>query len=243
MMETEIYQLIEQYLQKELSEKERLDFQQRLEKEPALAEALAFRKASLRYLKVQSGLPALQKEMAAHNEQYFGDETPKKIKKRSLQRWLWPVAAAACVLLTLMLWNPFQPDPYQRFAQHQPLSLTEKSDAARIGSEAESSFNTQDYPKAYVQLKIFLTQQPSNKQAELALGIAAMETADYTEAATIFNRLAQGSSVYKTAGQWYIALLYVKQKQYEEAKKAVALIPPTDTFYYAKAKALLRALP
>ncbi len=242
-METAIDQLIDQYLQGELPEKERLDFQQRLENEPALAEALAFRQASLRYLKAQSGLPALQQAMAVLSAQYFGAEAPKKAKKINLQRWLWPVAAAACILLILMLWNPFQPEPYERFAQHQPLSLTEKSEAAHIGSEAEGSFNTQNYPKAYEQLKIFLTQQPNNKQAELALGIAAMETERYTEAAAIFTGLAEGESVYQTAGQWHIALLYVKQKQYEEAKKAVAQIPPTDTFYHAKAKELLGALP
>lgn len=242
-MGTEIYQLIDQYLQHELSEEEQLDFQQRLETDPDLAAALAFRKATLRYLNAQDGLPALQQEMAVLNEQYFGAETPEKMKKTSLKRWLWPVAAAACIVLALLLWNPFQADPYQRFAQHEPLSLTEKSGTAHIGSEAESSFNAQDYPKAYEQLKTFLAQQPNNKQAELALGIAAMETERYTEATAIFNRLAQGSSVYQTAGQWYIALLYVKQQQYEEAKKALAKIPPSDTFYRAKARELLSTLP
>ncbi len=241
-METEIYQLIDQYLQNELSEDERRSFQQRLETEPTLAAALAFRQASVSYLKTRAGRAELEETMAALSKQYFGAER-QKTKQQPLQRWLWPVAAAAaCILLALMLWNPLQPDPYQRFAQHTPLNLTEKSTTAPGSSLAESSFNAGDYAGAYEPLKDFLRQQPNNRQAELALGIAAMETERYPEAAAIFTSLAEGESVYQTAGQWYRALLFVKEKQYAKAKEALAQIPTDDTTYGAKAKALLKAL-
>lgn len=242
MMETEIYQLIDQYLQNELSEDERRSFQQRLETEPTLAAALAFRQASVHYLKTQTGRADLKAAMAPLSKQYFGAEKQQETKKKSLQRWLWPVAAAACMLLALLLWNPFQPDPYQRFAQHTPLNLTEKSTAATSSSLAESSFNAGDYAAAYAPLKDFLRQQPNNRQVELALGIAAMETERYPEAAAIFTSLAEGESVYQTAGQWYRALLFVREKQYTKAKEALAQIPPDDSTYGTKAKALLRTL-
>ena len=129
--------------------------------------------------------------------------------------------AAAAVLL-FFLFNPFAaPDLYREYANPAPLALADKSTAATAAVRAEMTFNQGDYAAAYSALKIYLSENEEDTQAKLALGIAALETDNYDEAADIFRQISNGQSMLRSEGTWYLALLYLKEEDFARAAEVL----------------------
>ncbi len=250
-MQADDYLLIEQYLDGTLAEREKTAFAERLATEPDLAAALREREAMQRYLKFESQKDALAAQMGLLGKQYFGGDSleqgnaPSEAKVRPIgQRW-WvaALAAAAVIALVLLVFNPFASKSgqqlYAEYATHEPISLTERSNEAPALAAAETAFNQGDYERAYALLK----EVPGSPQSQFAQAICAMETERTAEARSLFQELANGSSVYKNYGHWYLALSYLKTEGYEQARAALAEIPKEDDYLFTRAQELLKALP
>ena len=159
---------------------------------------------------------------------------------RPLARW-YGLVAAAVIALAVLLGGPWLfpgEGSYEQFAQHDPLSLTERGAAPELATKAAAAFNGEQYLEAIPLLREYLTGQPDDERAQLALGIALLETDKDEEAIVIFTRIAEGSSSLAPYGNWYLALSAVKRGDNGSAVKYLDLIPATDAYLTAKANEL-----
>jgi len=258
--------LISRYLAADMGLPELAAFEARLAAEPALAAELQRRKEELTFFRTEAALPDLEAQMATLATQHFqsapegelgqeawtqvqgkgkkeqgkkGGQTAK-IRTLNWKRWLPATGIAAAVALVLLIWNPFSTDPYQQFALHAPLYLTEKGDAAaEAATAAQQAFNAGDYAEAHSQLILYLQQNPDDNEARLAFGIAALETDRDAEARAIFIELANGTTAFKDDGQFYLALAYFKAGD-TRAKAELEKISPDNSDFGVRVLEMLQ---
>jgi tetratricopeptide (TPR) repeat protein len=251
-MEASDYLIIDQYLQGELPEEAQPAFEQRLQNDPAFAEALQERQQMHSYLKHQVQKPALEKRMADLGAQYFQDEedTTATSSEGGKVVPLWRrksfglVAAAAAIALILLVWNPFQTSAnlYEQYAMHPTLALQERNVDGISLETAEQAFNQGEYEAAFTQLSALVQQLPENPQLRLSLGIAALETGRTVEARTQFEALANGKSALQDYGRWYMALSYIKTGDYEAARPLLQALAEQPSAFQQQAQDLLSQL-
>ena len=257
-MDEKDYVLIERFLQGETSPEENAVVTTRRAEDPAFAAALAGREQLNAHLRAAANEEALVPILEQLGQKYFpgatgtdgaasGQETTAVVRPlRQNRRWLYGVLAAAVVALAVLLGGPWLRGPaaggYEQFAQHQPLSLTERSDGPDDGAAAETAFNDGRYAEAIPLLEAYLEQNADDDRARLALGVSLLETDRDEEAIAIFTRIANGTSALAPYGNWYLALAAVKRGRHADVETFLRKIPATDTYLTAKANELRATL-
>jgi cytochrome c-type biogenesis protein CcmH/NrfG len=242
-MHADDYLLLDRYLQDELSAEEAATLRDRLRREPALAAALAERQEWQQFLRARAQRPALEKKMAGLAGDYFAEQGGARVVPLWRRPLIVGLGLAAAVALVLLVWNPFASgDLYQRFADHPPLALAEKSTATNTAAEAEAAFTAGNYETAYAALTELLRTEPTNLTARLALGISALETDRLDEAQAIFSELADGTSTLRDYGIWYLALSQVKAGDAAAARATLERLGNDDPALRRRADELLQSL-
>lgn len=249
-MEKDNYTLIEKYLNGELNETEKKDFQNRLASDPEFSEEYTLQKSMNIFLEKDRNQPALESKLASIGNDFFLEEKIENDEKvipihrnKNRNRWLIGLIATAAVAAILVFFNPFlEKDLYNQYASHSPISLTEKSTGSDLASKAETAFNEGEYTLAYKNLTTYLQENSDNQKAQLSLGISALEIGKTDEAISIFTKISNGSSTLKNYGTWYLGLAYVKQKDFEKAKVVLNQVSESEAMLYKKAKELLENL-
>lgn len=231
-------ELFESYLSASFSEQEKLNFEQRLNSESTLkADFEAYKKTTeMLHQKFNDTDRHLFKEvLSQQSDAYF---KPKETTKKLFS--LYKYVAVAVVLISVIgfyITNSGNP-VYSDYATIGTISLTQRSNTNELVKKAEDTFNSGSFDEAIIYFNQLIEQDPSNQEYQLYAGIAQIENNTYTEALTNLSRVSEGNSVYKYEAQWYIALAYLKQEQYDQAKIALQKIPKNAT-EYSKAKKLL----
>ena len=249
-MKKDNYTLIAKYLNSELNEEEVKSFQTRLKEDAVFSEEYTLQKSMNIFLEKDRNQPALESKLASIGNGFFAEEKNESEEKvipinrnKNRNRWLIGLIATAAVAALLVMFNPFQQqDLYNQYASHQPISLTEKSAGSDIGTKAETAFNQKKYATAYENLTIYLQENPADQKAQLALGISALESGETAEAITIFEKINTGNSALKNYGTWYLALSYLKQKDFEKAKTFLNQVPDSEKTLFDQAQKLLKEL-
>lgn len=239
-MEENDYTIIDQFLQGELPKDQHTAFHKRLATDKEFAKAYQFAQQMTNYLKARQKQPALEAKLNEWGDQYIKKETATSAKRIKMSSWKTGLAIAAAIALLLMVWNPFDSgDLYSQYAVHPPLALVEKNAASTFAQQAEQAYTSKNYVGAYSALTNLLEIESENVQAQLALGISALETGKTSEAQAIFSKLAEGTSVLKSYGQWYLALSYIQQGENEKAKPILKGINNDEPSLKKKATELL----
>lgn len=245
-MEKDNYTLIEKYLNGELNEEEIKKFQTRLKEDSTFSEEYTLQKSMNIYLEKDRNQPTLESKLDSLGSDFFKEEKKEEKDKvipisrnKNRTRWLIGLIATAAIAALLVMFNPFQgEDLYQQYATHQPISLTEKSTGNDIATNAETAFNQKKYSLAYEKLTIYLQENPEDQKAQLSLGISALEIGKTEEAISIFKKINTGSSALKNYGTWYLALSYLKQNDFKNAKFFLNQIPNSEKVLFDKAQKL-----
>lgn len=244
-MEKNNYTLIEKYLNGELNEEEILSFKTRLTEDTDFAQEYNLQKSMNIFLEKDKNAPALKKQFAKLGSEFFQEKNNEKVipidRKKGNRRSLYGmIGAIAAIALLLFIFNPFQSgNLYDQYAAHQPLALTEKSTNASIATEAETFFNQKKYDLAYKNITMYLQENSDDQKAQLVLGISALEIGKDEEARAIFQKIHEGNSALKNYGTWYLALAYLKNKDFDQTKNYLKQIPNSERSLYTKAEKLL----
>lgn len=249
-MKKDNYKLIEKYLNDELSEEEVKNFKTRLNEDIAFSEEYTLQKSMDIFLEKNRNQPSLESKLESIGKDFFTEEKNEKEDKvvpinrnKNQNRWLIGLIATAAIAAILVMFNPFQEqDLYNQYASHQPISLTEKSTNGIAGTNAEQAFNQKNYELAYENITTYLLKNPDDQKAKLALGISGLETGRTDEAISIFEKINTGNSAIKYYGTWYLALSYLKQKDFVNSRTFLNQIPESDKMLYSKAQNLLEDL-
>ena len=182
-------------------------------------------------------------------QQLSGQNMPKEEKKkpRLIALLRKPMALAASFALFVVAayfiyLSMNSQSLYGRYNQHPSFDVTEMSSSQGYDlSKAEAAFKQGNYNITRTELSSYLSANPTDTMALLFQGICQLELDNYSEAANIFSEIKSGTSDFQSLGEWYLALSFVKQKDFDRARQELENIPQSSE-KYAEAQELLNSL-
>lgn len=257
-------QMIDDYICGRLSKEDQISFQNQLDRDPDLTEVVAINKNLFAFHGSSSWkeITTLNNEgklyrnyllskdaqtikTAINNAQYsYKQQTSSPIKL-----YKWYAAAASVVLLIAFsyIFTSNQNSPENLYADFSNLSelpsLTQRSDADKLLSDAEELFLNKQYIAAVRSLELYNEKYNSNTSNTLLYkGMCYLELNDFSKAKTHFNALKNTNSLDHNKAFWYLALTSLKQKNIKETKQLLQLIVNESYFNHQKAEELLAIL-
>jgi hypothetical protein len=239
-MNEELCILFDQYLNNELSLEQKTDLENQLKTNSETAQSFE-----------------IYNDLNAHLENKFGNENELKAFKENIKNAavanekkaepkifsIKPVyyAVAACFALVfgLLIFKNGEPS-FQDYNHYENAQFTERGDVIKSLKMAQEAFNARNFTVAVPLFETVLKSYP-RPEIEYFYAISLLETDKFSESETIFNKLKNGTSIYKTKAIWNLALLKLKQKDYKSCKEILQTIPQ-DFEDYEQVEKLLKSL-
>lgn len=240
-MQEEIYEIFENYLNDEMASEEKITFENQLQNDTKLRAQFELYKETTQFLEVKFSNETLdfKENLKTISNHHFSENTSKKPKVISMQSKWFAIAAVFVVFIGIWFLNSGNPS-YADYNQHENANFVERGSVIKDLKQAQEAFNNKKYEQAIPLFQKVLTEY-KRPEIELYYGISLLEVNKTSEAATVFNELKNGKSVYKEDAIWYLALVYLKQEKYEECKSYLKKITK-DSEKYSKAQRLLNDL-
>ena len=240
-MNEERYILFDQYLQDELNVEEKANFEKQISENQEFASEFESFKTAQFQLENKFGIAAereaFKENLTKISNKHFNKESSKII---AFKPWNYAVAASVVILVGLFFFNYMQKPVYEDFNQHEQAYFTERSTESAALKQAETAFNAGQYKEA-VSLFEKILNQAKTPEIQYFYGISLLETNKTKKAATVFQELRSGNSVYKDKATWNLALTRLKQKNYIGCKEILLTIPQ-DYEDYVDVQVLLKEL-
>lgn len=239
-MNEEAYIRFESYLNNEMLEQERLDFESELRGNSQLKESFELYKETTAFVKQKFSPETIEfkKNLESISNGYFA-EGKKKTKIFSIRPWHYAVAASVLVLLGTWIFNNNSMPEYGDYSQHENASFIERGTSNENLKDAQDFFNKKEYAKAAVSFEKM--GNLDNPEYQYFYAIALIETNQYKKAEGLLEGIRQGASVYKNKATWYLALSKLKQLDFKECKVLLQQIPQ-DAEDYDEAQELIKHL-
>jgi TolA-binding protein len=110
--------------------------------------------------------------------------------------------------------------------------------------QAIQLYDAGDYKAAIMLFNKILTNDPSNNAVKLFLGICYSETQRFPNAIKILQGvIAQNDLTFGEHATWYLSLCYIKTKDIQHAKQTLKQLISSKSYYVEKASELLQKLP
>ncbi|MEO1518468.1 MAG: hypothetical protein AAFV95_25850 [Bacteroidota bacterium] len=221
-------QWIERYMDGELSEEERQQFEQRLGKDTELARAFQLEKDLMDGIEAQGNVQLRGYLDGLHDEWQETkkvDEAPAKPQKNNRQ-WLWAGLAMIVLLgFVLLLWRQSAPSPEKLYAQYAQttFSFTQKSQDSQLASEAEQLLAAGKYKAALPLLNQLIDQDPTI-QYRMARAFANVASGQSAAALIELDELAAQNSFYRNDIFWYKALAHLRQNNLPATRQSLQSI-------------------
>lgn len=244
------YEMIDQYLEGELSGDALLAFEQEIKTNPALAkEVELYRKINEEmsgHFEKDKEEQALTDNLKKLNEQHFKKQ-PGKL--RSINKWWYAGIAAAAAVVLLFVIRPFAGSSFNNEELYADnMNGVEALPGGQRGGpddklliKASELYNQKDYVQALPLLKEILSNKPEETLLKLAAGICYLQTDKIDTALIIFNEIVNGTSVFKNEAIWYKALAALKQNRLDDCFQLLESLP-ADAGRNKEAKFLMKKI-
>ncbi len=238
MDKTSTYEWLNAYLEKTLSEEERVELEKKLVENPTFSKEFAELIATRRVIR--------KEKRASLQERYF---VKKRIKIRRMRR---VALAASLVGLFIAVWllrfvsgydsgNQLYNADYGEIAD---LSLGDLSSDNDVLNEAEKQYNNQQFEQAVENFNIYLTANPNDYYILLHKAIAQRHIqGQERNALKDLDIIIKNVSALKQEAEWNKALTYLKLNGIPSCRETLNRIiadPNTEKAYLEKAKTLLK---
>jgi tetratricopeptide (TPR) repeat protein len=240
-MNEEMYLLFENFLDGQLSNEERLDFEEKLKKDLEFQNDFEMYKETSAYLKnkFDSDTIAFKQSLKSISKNHDLDAQKKEIKIFPTYTWYY-VAASIVVLLGFWFFMQNGNPQYSDYSTHETAAFVERAEANPDIKMAEVAFNSKNYKEACVYLEKILKNNPS-PEFQYFYAISLLEQNQFLKAETQLDTLKRSNTIYKEKAIWYLALSKLKQEKWDECKSYLNQIPETSEDY-EKAQELLEKL-
>jgi tetratricopeptide (TPR) repeat protein len=243
--------LIHRYLDRSLSDEEKVNLEKRLKEEPefnTLYREHQMLVQGIRYSGLQEKLNQLRVLESVLPETVHVEDKKRQIRLHSYWKPLLAVAASLALFVVLFfLWKK-PVDHVQLFAQEfkaypnifEPIV---RSDAQPINdrTEAFAAYEARDYQKAATLFKKLL-QEKEEPGVLLLLGNANLILGNTSEARNNFITLINNFDEYDTQAKWYLGLSYLKDGDVKSAQLILQEVSNSEFSYASKAKELLKQI-
>jgi hypothetical protein len=180
-------------------------------------------------------LDKLKQTLGSLNNQYFKPEA-KVVSFKAYTRWISGVAAV--LIIGLLIFNPWRKSLYERYDTASTMSVTERGVGPQTDLEkAAAYYNKKEFTQAEPLLAKAYAADTAKSLVAYYYAITLIQDKQEAKARVILQTLYQGQSAFKYDAAYYMALSYVKQKNKEQAKKWLKLVP-AGTANGAKAREL-----
>lgn len=244
-MHTYNHEAIARYITGEMSGTELQVFEATLQQDTSLQENVAqYREVldTLHYkLEPDEREQAFTRTLRTMNDTYFGNRKAKVVSMRHYWKYISGIAAAAVIFL--MVWvQPWQQDLYKEYGQIQMVATAERgTDTDTLLQQAATLFNQGNLAGAQKYLQEANVQAPESPLTGFYYAVTLIATNDLTKARQLLTPIYNGSSIVKYDAAFFMALSYLKEKQYADTRLWLEKIPPGTT-RYAAAQELLKKI-
>ncbi len=170
-------------------------------------------------------------------------------KSRGFIKYISSIAAAVLILFSGYYFLTDKTSNLELYNDYYNVgdlpSFTTQSSTINILANAENLFKTEQYAKALEQFKIAKSTQDNtlNPNLELYIALCHLKLEQYNLAHKRLDALLQSNTLDAHKGYWFKSLTYLKQDNKAKAIETLKLLLKKDTnFNYDKAKKLLNEL-
>ena len=217
----ERYELFERYLEGDLSDQEQMDFESKLKSDSNLAEEFEMYKSVRSEISVkiesEDKLLSLKETLDALNTEHFKEvETEEsqpaeaKVVRMNRRVWLTVAAAAAVLIAVFLVFNPFQSEWTNQYADLPTANFSERGTPEDDLLIAAESYNAGDYKKAVGAFTTYLATNPDDAEAHLFKALSMMGNSEYEDAIDELETIQSGNSLFVEDAQWYRAIAYLQ---------------------------------
>ncbi|WP_285545461.1 tetratricopeptide repeat protein [Dyadobacter frigoris] len=218
-------QRIEDYFERQLSDEERMRFDEELRTNPELADSVAF------YLLVkQNAKEDGQEKLLAerHTEWQKLSQNPS----RTITRQLIYYTAAAIVLIAFGLSWFFLNSGIKEREQLADVYVKENFSTLSVHmdgkadslQQAINEYNKGDYRKTSSIIQSILKRDPENAEVQKIAGIVSLKLKDYDGAITYFHQLGDQKNLFSNPGKFYEAIAHLQRGLPLDKKEADDLL-------------------
>ncbi len=239
-----LFEQIEAYLNKELTEEQHLAFQKRMEVDPILKEEVQNHKA-LKEAMVDMDSVDLRKKLQkiAFSDQEIDAAIVAPKKKRFP---IWQIAASILLLLgiTAFFWlnnTSSNNDLFETYYTVYPTEDTMRGEQLLDLNIALKSYENGNYSIAISQLKPFIEKYKEKTELKIFLGNCYLNTGNEKEAIGVFKKFKWEEKYYEDA-QWYLALSHLKLNNKNSTCNALKKVIEYNGIRKKNAEALLNEL-
>lgn len=227
-MQEEIYIVFDNYLQNRMSFEEKKNLETQFKNDIDFREKFELYKHANLFLetKFSKETQLFKENLSQVSEKYFSNETEKKIKKTKIiplsSKW-FAIAATIVVVVSFWIFNQNDIPKYEEYNNHQKIHLTERSSENTTLKLAEKAFNDKNFQQAIIEFEANNIENLDTEE-RLYYAISLIETEQYQKSETILLAIKEGNSIFKEDAIWYLGLMALKQKKYDESIKYLKLI-------------------
>lgn len=244
----DLYTTIEKFINGELYGQELDEFEKKLQSDPSLAEEVKLFKQAKESLSDhfthQEEESALNASLSEISPAYFKEKNKQATIIPLIKKYGLATAGIAAAVAILIIFNPLQASLYDRFAEFPTAAFIEQggSEEAEL-VPAQQAFNREDYEVARELFQQYLGQENNKDDVEiqLYLGLCHLALEDFTSATEVFQSIHSGSSTYKNEGTWYLAMTFIRQKEWRKCRELLEQIPEGSS-RKSKAQRLLKKI-
>lgn len=240
-MKEEHFLAFDEYLRDEMSDDDKLIFENQLKEEAEFASAFETFKGLNFHLKNKFGnaqeLKAFKENLEAISQTHFDKPKGKVVV---FKPWYFGVAASVAVLIGLFFMNQNSDPTFEEYNNPETAFFTERGATNDTLKMAQDAFNAKKYKEAIPFFETILKAENST-EIQYFYGMSLLEENKFVEADAIFMTLKSGNSIYKHKATWRLALSLLKRKKEKESKKMLLTIPK-DFEDYDQVESLLKRL-
>lgn len=241
---------IEQYLKGTMPLEDRNTFEEQLQNDPSLAEALAFERAA-RSVITEAGRRRFTQKLD-HYETLWEAQQEGGAAKRKTLSFTW-VAIAASVLILLVVGgslmlknNPTDEDLFLVYFEAYPTQAPVRSIGMPM-SKADKAYQKKEYDHAAMLYKENLEATdtvPIEYLNHFYLGVSllAQDPPQLESALASFQAVRKTDNDYHQQARWYQALALLKLGREDEAKRLFNDLVASKRFKWEESKSILKAL-
>ncbi len=234
-----------QYVEGDLSDTERVEFERLLTKDAILQQHLVDYYHIHNSLKMKlaedDGRNVLVDTLKVLNRAHFATpvEKPKVIKLNTYLKWVSSVAAI--LVVGLFIWAPWQGNLYEQYHKQSQMAVAERGAEKTDLDVAAGLFNEKKYNDAKPILAKLNTADSQNAMVAYYYSVSLLETNEIAKSRTLLEVLFNGESVYRYDAAYVLAMSYLKEEKVEDAKFWLEKIPSGAT-QFKQAQTLLNKL-
>ena len=206
-------QRIEDYFNKQLSAREKEQFEEELKTNTDLAESVAF------YLLVKQTAKEDTREKRLAEKHAEWQALSRNIPSKTVSRQFITYASAAVILIALGLgWYFLASGTKEKeqladvYVQENFATLSIQMDGhADSLQQAIGAYNKGNFMETAAIAESILKREPQNAEVQKIAGIASLKLKDYDKAIAYFHQLGEQKNLYSNPGRFYEAITHLQR--------------------------------